>query len=175
MTKPLDAKDIVPGEPPLPKDKTRVCQQVTGQEYEEYILRSRTRMLGGISPEFRAHVMRCLFPYKPFNDLEKTSEKMPAISSARGLTKKNDSTKERNWTDDERRLFIKTLGAFARWEVDYANFVIRSPRCEGKTIEPGQICKACQAVLNDPSFKRVVRRVSLIMDSYRLAADHYLE
>ncbi|KAG1722488.1 uncharacterized protein EDB91DRAFT_1240212 [Suillus paluster] len=70
---------------------------------------------------------------------------MPTISSAQGLTKKNDSMKEKHWTDDERQSFIKTLGAFARWEVDYANFDICSPHYEGKTMEPGKICKACQA------------------------------
>ena len=48
-----------------------VCTHLSGPPYEEYILRIRTRSLGGVSPEFRARGIRQLFPYKKFPPLEK--------------------------------------------------------------------------------------------------------
>ncbi|KIJ05728.1 hypothetical protein PAXINDRAFT_21037 [Paxillus involutus ATCC 200175] len=135
-----------------------VCQQIKGDQYNEYIRRIRTCTLGGISPEFRAHAERCLFPYKPFRDLEKQDQSFNMITPASGLTTTNNETEERKWTDAEKKVFDATLWAFARWEVDYANLVIRAVRCEGRTEDPEQICKACRAVMVDESFKRAVRR-----------------
>ena len=37
-----------------------------GPPYDEYVLRTHTRSLGGVAPTFRGRVARQIFPYKPF-------------------------------------------------------------------------------------------------------------
>ncbi|KIJ63902.1 hypothetical protein HYDPIDRAFT_29247 [Hydnomerulius pinastri MD-312] len=83
---------------------------------------------------------------------------MSVIGAAQGLEETNEDTEERKWTEEEKRAFDAMLRAFARWEVDYANGVIRAVRCEGRTEDPEGICRACRAVMDDESFKRSVRR-----------------
>ncbi|KAF9236407.1 hypothetical protein BU15DRAFT_76980 [Melanogaster broomeanus] len=102
---------------------SNICQQIRGNQYSEYIRRTRTRTLGGISPEFQAHAARCLFPYKPFLDLKDVDRSMPVIraASAEGPEETNENVEERKWTESEKKIFDATLRAFARWEVDYTN------------------------------------------------------
>jgi hypothetical protein len=96
------------------------------------------------------------------------------IPVAKTLNMTNKETEERRWTEDEKRVFDVTLRAFARWEVDYANLMIRAVRCEGRTEDPEQICKMCRAVIADESFKRAVRRVCVSILLVEILADSYL-
>ncbi|KAF9245412.1 hypothetical protein BU15DRAFT_41271 [Melanogaster broomeanus] len=90
--------------------------------------------------------------------LVSTSQSMPMIRAAEGPEESNENIEERKWTEPEKRIFDATLRAFARWEVDYTNEMVRAVRCEGRTEDPERICKACRAVMDDESFKRSVRR-----------------
>lgn len=56
---------------PEPSKLHYTCQHLQGPEYEEYIIRTQTRVLGGISSDFRAKTARSLFPYKPFPPIRK--------------------------------------------------------------------------------------------------------
>ncbi|KAH7903097.1 hypothetical protein BJ138DRAFT_1120733 [Hygrophoropsis aurantiaca] len=140
------------------ESKLEICRQIRGEKYDEYIMRIRTRTLGGISPEFRAHAERCLFPYKPFIPLKESRKDLPAITPTKDLKETNEEIKEQNWTAAEKQAFDQVLRAHARWEVDYANGVVSSIRCEGRTNAPDQICMACREVMRDESFKRAIRR-----------------
>ena len=56
--------------------EVRPCQHLRGTKYDEYILRTQTRTLGGVSVEFRARVVRQLFRYKPFAPLGQQTPKV---------------------------------------------------------------------------------------------------
>src|SRR5882762_7455543 len=48
----------------------RICEHLSGREYNDYIRLICTRTLGGISFTLRARAARKLFPYKPFAPLQ---------------------------------------------------------------------------------------------------------
>ncbi|KDQ50062.1 hypothetical protein JAAARDRAFT_200304 [Jaapia argillacea MUCL 33604] len=134
------------------------CQHLTDRMYTEYILRTHTRTLGGVSPTLRARLMRQIFPYKPFQPLKgltnlpgggdvgsnetdedaiEGDETMDVVVKVEVPTDGNTKVNESQWTDGERRRFDKNLKGWARWEV----------KSNGR-----------MALKDDESFKTVVRR-----------------
>lgn len=164
---------------------TPVCIHLSGPAYEEYILRIRTRSLGGVSPEFRARAMRQLFSYKKFPPLEKDPkqknldgavfvETPGQFQGSKSIPANgNDKLKEALWTKAEKRALDKAMLGWARWEVDYVNGFVRSTRCEGTTSNGDKICDKCKEVSKDKSLKRAIRRVSGRPQIKRSGIDNY--
>lgn len=123
---------------------TKVCQHL--HDYEEYVLRTQTRELGGISPSFCARSARQLFPYKDFPPLKGAVLQDPLLEVPEHG---NKDAPENSWTKHEQGRFDETLQAWARWEVNYAGGFVASPRCEGVTTNIDAICDACKRVAND--------------------------
>ncbi|KAF8169334.1 hypothetical protein K438DRAFT_1774346 [Mycena galopus ATCC 62051] len=148
--------------PPAPLE--RPCLHLRGDEYHEYILRTQTRSLGGVSLVLRARATRQLTPWKKHPDtagVRKTKDSrgvfaMP-ISGTDIPEGCNEHIEYQNWTAKEKKMLDEVLGAWARWEVNYTDAFIRSPSCCGKTTNTNLICDACLNVTHDESFKRAVR------------------
>lgn len=90
--------------PPIPKVnpvKEWTCKHICGTSYNEYILCTRTRTLGGISPTICMSVVRQLFPYKhfpkrkhkktPLSKAGKTSSELCSESGEDSDSDKSDS------------------------------------------------------------------------------------
>lgn len=163
-------KDTV--QPPQPA--TVACQHLHGAEFEEYILRTQTRTLGGISPTFRAQMARRVFPYKPFppiqdREVQKEKERtktgpvqpIPFADDLDAPRNGNRELEEKSWTPEEQAYFDDTLRCFARWEVDYTHRFVRARGCTGTTINLSGVCDECKdlAESND-AFKKAIYRVS---------------
>ncbi|KAI0688076.1 hypothetical protein C8T65DRAFT_746794 [Cerioporus squamosus] len=117
------------------------CQHLTGKEYEEYILRTHTRSIGGVSPSLRGRISRQLFPYK----------KLPPLKEERDDEEKGEANIKGEMPDSDE--------AWARWSVDYKRRSVRSTRCEGTTSNKDGVCDVCQDLRRkDEGFKRVLRR-----------------
>ncbi|KDQ56779.1 hypothetical protein JAAARDRAFT_207846 [Jaapia argillacea MUCL 33604] len=164
--------------PPIMETRN-ACQHLTDQKYAEYILRTHTRSLGGVSLTLRARLMRQLFPYKPFPPMKALVD---VVGSGNASANKSDDdganeeqsinvvirievpqegnrkVKESEWTDGERQRFDKNLKGWARWMVNRGEGWVRSTRCEGTTAEKSGICRPCQELQEDESFKSAVRR-----------------
>lgn len=169
------SKGIVQEMRPPPALAQTLCQQLRGDEYMEYILRTLTRSLGGVSPVRRACIIRDLFPYKPFPPVDKA----PSLSQDNGdhqIGRKhidkalvrmkyevpvdgNKHVETSKWTPTELAKHDGGLRGWARWEVDYGAKVVRSTKCEKMTTDKGGICSQCLAVAKDESFKSDVRKV----------------
>lgn len=158
----------------LPDPVLVVCQHLNGPEYEEYILRTQTRSLGGISPTFRAQTARSVFPYKPFPPMqdrevrkEEARTKQPPIKlipfaeCATPPKTGNAKLEEKYWTPEEQRYFDDTLKGFARWEVDYAHRFVKATTCAGTTINENAVCDECQDLAEtNTALKKALYRVS---------------
>ena len=177
----------------IPPSKTRIwtpqvpaaCQQLRGNEYIEYILRTLTRSLGGVSSRKRAQVIREIFPYKPFSNIsptpinsDNTTWSAGEESDAEDENVKikcevpedgNEHLRSSMWTEVELTKHDESLKAWARWEVDYGAKVVRSTKCQRTTTERSGVCTECQVVSNDESFKLEVRKV---IDSVLGASSH---
>ncbi|KAJ7679396.1 hypothetical protein DFH06DRAFT_1166490 [Mycena polygramma] len=162
-----------PGDPLVPKyskpDPIRSlllpCKNLRTAEYQEYILRTQTRSLGGVSLELRARAIRQLLPWKPHADLKLTRETkdsgvvvVPVPMSTEIPDGCNNHVKYSKWTAKEKAKLDEVLRAWARWEVDYVNGCVRSTQCHGTTRNAEEICDACVAVSEDPSFQHGVRK-----------------
>ncbi|OSC98921.1 hypothetical protein PYCCODRAFT_1396354 [Trametes coccinea BRFM310] len=146
------------------------CRHLQGEPYTEYIIRTHTRSLGGISPSWRSRIARQLFPYKPLqhtqqSDAARLSQLDRRVAStAEELTQtqpppdSNLECEERNWTKREQLALDHALSGWARWIVDYGRRLVKSTRCEGTTMNASGVCNACQALQEDDAFKRAVAR-----------------
>lgn len=155
--------------------ETRVCRHLHGDSFKEYILRTQTRTLGGISLEFRARAIRQLFPYKPFASLSThkatvTDSESDAESADDKIVVKhevpsngNKKTKQTQWTAAELRVHDEHMMAYAQWEVDYAGKFVLSRRCERTTQNGSSVCDECALISKNTSFKEAVRRVSVVL------------
>ncbi|KAG6895347.1 hypothetical protein C0992_001720 [Termitomyces sp. T32_za158] len=139
------------------------CTGLSGEQFEEYIIRSRTRKYGGISPAMRARVARQVFPYKPFPPLQSKELAFKHV----GVPIKwevpewgNKDVEVLFWTSTEKLQFDMTLMAWARWELDSVLRVVRSTRCHGTTSNKSKLCDTCTSVKDDPSFKKAVKRAN---------------
>ncbi|KAJ6609181.1 hypothetical protein B0H10DRAFT_2194012 [Mycena sp. CBHHK59/15] len=163
-----------PGDPLVPKYSKPdpvpplllPCKNLRTAEYKEYIFRTQTRSLGGVSLEFRARAIRQLLPWKPHPELKLTPETkdsnvvvVPKRVSAKIPDGCNDHIKYHKWTAKEKAKVDEVLRAWARWEVDYVNGCVRSTQCHGTTQNVEEICDACVAVSEDSSFQHSVRKV----------------
>jgi len=149
------------------------CQHLSGPEYSEYVLRTETRLLGGISYDLRARITRQLFPYKPFPPLKDCAaaigEQIPNCKTEKPTWETNENVKEADWTADEQKKLDTNLLAWARWEVDYTNRLVKSTRCKGTTTNKSGVCEACEKLASDTALRHAVRRVSLSV-AYGLSA-----
>ncbi|TFY79552.1 hypothetical protein EWM64_g4461 [Hericium alpestre] len=169
---------VLTAEPPLQKS----CQGLTGDQYNEYILRTHTRSLGGIAPKLRARVAQELFPYKVFplrrsekqnksadmangddSDIDAlSSDDSDAVELGPAVPKDgNHRVPLKHWSASEHKQMDERLKVFACWEVNYDSREIRSSVCHRLTTNPTQICDACTRVAQDPSFKDAVHRKDL--------------
>ncbi|KAF9020418.1 hypothetical protein BDZ89DRAFT_1203567 [Hymenopellis radicata] len=138
------------------------CTHLNGKRYDAYIERTPTRSLGGISQEFEARVARRLLPWKPFPDMKKGN----GDGRLRGVgsdvqsvpSSGNVRVKTEEWTRWERERVEQALRPWVRWEVDFLNRFIKSPRCEGVTTNQNSRCDQCHLVTKDKAFKNAVYR-----------------
>ncbi|KAI0645527.1 hypothetical protein C8Q79DRAFT_1104104 [Trametes meyenii] len=147
----------------------RPCQHLRGGEYDEYILRTQTRSLGGVSRKWRARVARQLFPYKPFPLLDGLACSQASDASSSCADGKpggvwpesppedgNLECEEMKWTSVEQLKLDEALSGWARWVVDYSRRYVKSTRCEGTTQDHSGICDACRALEKDLGLRRSI-------------------
>jgi len=139
---------------------------------------THTRKYGGVSQTRIASIMRCMFPYKRFAEAEgETSKKaaevehiLAAATSTSRCVPADGNTHRgmTQWTRSERQKFQAVLLQCSRWEVDYANELIKSTKCGMQTSNPDSICDACLAVSLDDSLLHAIRKVRLctVVSSY---------
>lgn len=159
---------------PAKQPEQLVCCQLSGEKYKNYIERTRTRSLGGVSLKLRGRIIRQLFPYKPFPTLKAGDEDTEAEvelgqeqnTSSSIVQVKMEVPEDGNklvlsteWTDEEKRKHDEKMYGWARWEVDIGLGVIRSTKCSKLTTNPDGICAECRAVSNDESLKSDIRKV----------------
>lgn len=153
------------------KKPPKICKHLDGPEYNEYILRTHTRTLGGISPDLRATAVRNLFPYKglpPIKDgptkkadwlLITPKKASKSATNSHIPADGNREQRERAWTDAEKKKLDQFLTGWARWIVDYNMAYARATKCQGTTSNANGICDECWLVAKDESFRTAVRRV----------------
>ncbi|KAI0349019.1 hypothetical protein OH77DRAFT_1415677, partial [Trametes cingulata] len=139
------------------------CEHLRGDEFLEYILRTQTRSLGGISSRRRGLVVRQLFPYKRLPPLQDRALSGPGVGTAIALAGApeggNLELSESKWTLKEQLALDHALKARARWIVDYGRQYIKSTRCDGMTENETGVCDACdQLRRTDEGFRRSLRR-----------------
>ncbi|KAJ6596163.1 hypothetical protein DFH09DRAFT_1407086 [Mycena vulgaris] len=110
----------------------RSCRNLSGEEYNEYIERTETRTMGGISKKLRARIVRQIFMYKKLRAL--------------GAGGENVALRKQELKD------------YARWEVNYIKKTVRSTRCEGLTSNANRICDACDKLARDRSLRHAINR-----------------
>ena len=155
--------------------EVRPCQHLRGTKYDEYILRTQTRTLGGVSVEFRARVVRQLFLYKPFAPLgQQTPKVLEGDSDVESADEEvsvrhevpadgNKKTKQAEWTKVEVKAHDEAMKAYAKWEVNYGGRYILSRRCRRTTTNASEICDECELITKDLSFQEALRRVSCMV------------
>lgn len=132
----------------------------------EYILRTETRTLGGVSPHFRARLIRQVFYYKNLA-LLKGSEPVKVSTTADEKPIPEDGNNRpggRDWTTTEQKKIDELMRKWARWEVNFVHRYISSTQCEGMTSNVDKICNECSRVGDDEALKRSIRRVSGLYD-----------
>lgn len=128
-------------------------------------MRCQTRTLGGISFEFRGRVVRQLTPWKkhqPIKEMRtrfKVEVPVPSGIKVEVPEDGNTAIKFAAWTDSEKKRLDDYLFAWARWEVDFTNGLIRSTTCKKITCNESGVCDPCEAVACDSAFKKAVWRV----------------
>lgn len=121
----LAMKMPMSGPPPsVPASPTMVlphlCVHLQGPEYEDYISRTTTRTLGGISMKLRGSLIRKALPYKSFPKLESeaqgAAENVVLIptTSARVPPEGNKHIDEGRWTEAEKKKVDAWLKSAAR-------------------------------------------------------------
>lgn len=152
------------------------CQHLRGEPYTEYIFRTHTRSLGGVSPIWRARVARRLFPYKKLPRLQ--TDKLgrwlgnadSAVEAAAEATTAldvdipsdgNGNHPEGEWTSAEHRKIDHALGGWARWQVDFGGQYVKSTQCQGVTKNKSGVCNMCEELgEKDLGLRRSIARVS---------------
>ncbi|KAJ7147344.1 hypothetical protein C8R46DRAFT_1359850 [Mycena filopes] len=145
---------------PIIVTESRPCRHLSGGQYVEYIERTKTRSLGGVSASLRARIIRQTLLYKKFALLKGAPQ---TSQSAREIEVSvpadgNDCLASPDWTPDEHKKVDSTLTAFARWEVDPRAMTVRATRCEMLTRNDDQICDACTKVAKDDSLMHAVKK-----------------
>ncbi|KAJ7194862.1 hypothetical protein GGX14DRAFT_359779 [Mycena pura] len=150
------ARKRVCAAPPEP----RSCLHLSGDNYIEYIERTETRAMGGISPTLRGRVARQIFMHKKFAML-KSGEDQQKLRKKLELDVPQDGNKyiqSSDWTEAEQVQLYEGLKGYARWEVNYVRKFVRSTHCGRLTANPDGICDACKKLAHDESFLRSIRR-----------------
>ena len=146
-------------DPVLPK-LDEACIHLTGGDWDEYILRTHTRALGGISPTLRARIVRQLFPYKNFPSMKCTAQAPDnTVATSDVPANRNTEKDEAKWSEVELSQLDNTLRGWARWEVNYDQRYVKSTGCEGTTKNKSKICDKCIELAKDKGLKRSVQRV----------------
>ncbi|KAJ7938959.1 hypothetical protein B0H13DRAFT_1851135 [Mycena leptocephala] len=99
------------------------CKHLSGDEYLEYIERTETRSMGGISPTLRGRVVRQILFYKKLAALKKHGPISESDTSnvAKSIpVDGNDCIASRDWTSAEHAKLDVNLQGYARWEVNFA-------------------------------------------------------
>lgn len=136
------------------------CQHLHGEIYTEYVLRTQTRTLGGISPTWRGRTARQLFQYKPFLPLHGEPVTEPANAHPEAPEDGNIECEERKWTLKEQLALDHALACWARWTVDFGRRTVKSTKCEGTTMDKSGVCDACRKLAKkDAGFKKAIARV----------------
>ncbi|KAJ7751325.1 hypothetical protein DFH07DRAFT_774922 [Mycena maculata] len=163
---PSIAKFFAPGSiknpPPKPVivKTPKSCVNLSGDQYKEYIERTQTRSLGGVSATLRGRVVRQVLFYKKFPLSKKephTAEMIRRVELSVPASG-NDCLTSPDWTDEEHQRVDVALQGFARWHVDFGRRTIRSARCEGLTTNEDLICDACSKVAGDRALMHAVAR-----------------
>ncbi|EMD33802.1 hypothetical protein CERSUDRAFT_76503 [Gelatoporia subvermispora B] len=150
--------------PAMRVDKMYTCKHLCDEVYQEYISRTRTRGLGGISVIFRGRAARQLFPYKNLPPVKgdgvghKEQNIITCSVKHEVPPDGNRRQPEHMWTNQEKQKLDLTLKAWARWEVHYHGKFIRSTRCEGTTSNMSNICDACEKLTSDRALKKAISR-----------------
>ncbi|KAJ7243493.1 hypothetical protein C8J57DRAFT_1243438 [Mycena rebaudengoi] len=150
-----------PRPPPLPAAplEPKSCKHLSGDKYMEYIERTETRSMGGVSTELRGRIARQVLFHKKFPPLKNDS-----LVANGGATEQlipsegNDCIASPDWTLDEHDQLHGNLRGFSRWVVHYAKKTVASAHCEDLTANLDQVCNACLAVSKDESLQRSIRR-----------------
>jgi hypothetical protein len=143
--------------PKVPKS----CRYLSGEKYTEYVERTETRSMGGVSPKLRARIIRQVLMYKKFEPL-KNAPRTAALVRKIELSvpaSGNECLASTDWTEAKHAKVDEALRGFARWNVDFGNKTVRSTRCEGLTTNQDEICDACHKVAKDPSLVHAINRV----------------
>ncbi|KAJ7746788.1 hypothetical protein DFH07DRAFT_1038081 [Mycena maculata] len=138
-------------EPPEP----RSCRHLSGEDYTEYIERTETRTMGGISVQLRGRIARQIFMYKKLKlapEKKARRKEIEVVIPEDG----NECISSSDWTDAEHVRLYEELKGYARWEVNYNKKTVRSARCEGLTSNADGICDACQKIAADESLRHAV-------------------
>ncbi|KAF7969844.1 hypothetical protein HWV62_25914 [Athelia sp. TMB] len=154
------------------------CKHLGGDRWIQYINRTRTRTLGGISMNKRGILVRVMFPYKPFSPIlasgddersaedsfdEESQESRSADAAEVKIEVPTDGNREvlsSKWTKEELQKHDNAMRARARWEVDAVAKVVRSTKCEKMTSHKDGICRECRATSKDASLKAAVRKAN---------------
>ncbi|KAJ6579492.1 hypothetical protein DFH09DRAFT_1445551 [Mycena vulgaris] len=131
------------------------CVGLFGGKYKEYVERTETRSMGGVSMQLRGRIIRQVLLYKKFGPLKaeaRTAEAMHRIEASVPANG-NDCVASPDWTEAEHEIVDDALAGFARWEVNYGKRTVRSSRCGGLTTNEDEICDACRSVAKDLSLK----------------------
>ncbi|KAJ7714729.1 hypothetical protein B0H16DRAFT_1807499 [Mycena metata] len=142
---------------PIPKS----CKHLSGGVYVEYIQRTMTRSLGGVSAVLRARLARQVLLYKKFGPLkgQNTPESIQQVEHSIPA-KGNDCLSSPDWTATEHAKLDAALKGWARWEVNFGAGTVRSTRCEGLTTNPDAVCDACRKVSKDESLMHAVKKAN---------------
>ncbi|KAJ7836006.1 hypothetical protein B0H13DRAFT_1913303 [Mycena leptocephala] len=135
------------------------CAGLLGGRYTEYIERTETRSMGGVSPALYARVIRQVLAYKNFATLKRegtvdSTQPVECSVPADG----NKCLPAPDWTPTEHGKVDDALRGFARWEVNFGKKTLRSTRCEGLTTNDDGICDACAKVATDSSLVHAINR-----------------
>lgn len=145
-----------PSIPALLPAPVAICRHLSGPEWLEYILRTRTRSFGGIGPTQRVAYARQLFPYKAFP----ATKTLPALCSSEIVPPDgNTATSEAAFTEAEHRALDDYCEANARWIVDVTRKFIKATGCNGLATTAAGLSDACTALLKDDGLRRSVDRV----------------
>ncbi|KAJ7816595.1 hypothetical protein B0H14DRAFT_3743669 [Mycena olivaceomarginata] len=154
-----------PIKPPPPKPiivkKPRPCTHLSGGKYNEYIERTETRSLGGVSVVLRSRVIRQVLPYKPFEPSSTVEAEAAALKrdvQASVPSDGNDTVSSTAWTAAEHAKVDAALRGFARWEVLFGQKLVRSTHCDRLTTNVEGICDACKKVAKDESLLAAINR-----------------
>ncbi|KAJ7601957.1 hypothetical protein DFH06DRAFT_1399828, partial [Mycena polygramma] len=148
---------VQPVAPPEP----RSCVHLSGGKYTEYIERTETRTMGGVSPTLRGRIARQIFLHKRFAALKSGTGDQQKLRKQLESEVPSDGNKyieSADWTEAEQVQLHEALKGYARWEVNYVRKFVRSTDCRRLTLNADGICDACQRLARDDSFTRSVRR-----------------